>query len=183
MTEEDLQALHQAMKGITPLNQKNRKIRLTSPSPISRPKRQQEDQALPSLNEMDDVAVVTANTRLNYHRPGISHKILRKLRKGQYNIDAMLDLHGLTVEKAEIKVSQFLQRCLHQGCRVVLIVHGKGHHRIDRQQELPILKNKLNHWLRGIRPVLAFCTASISHGSSGALYVLLKSSSEEDLHE
>ena len=91
------------------------------------------------------------------------------MRKGQYNVEAILDLHGMTVAKANAEVDRFLQQCLHQGIRIVLIIHGKGHH----SQE-PILKNKLNHWLRSIDGVLAFCSAAKEHGSRGASYVLLK---------
>ncbi len=120
------------------------------------------------LNETSDLPKVGSETSLSYNQPGISHKILRNLRKGQYNIEAVLDLHGMTTNEAKAAVSKFLQQCLQDSIRVVLIIHGKG------RGTQPILKNKINQWLRGIKEVLAFCTASTTHGSRGAIYVLLK---------
>lgn len=112
-----------------------------------------------------------AESPMTYKRPEIPHKTLRHLKKGQYNIDAKLDLHGMTVRDAEAVLTLFLDECLAHGDRVVLIVHGKSRH-----QETPIIKNRLNHWLREYNDVLAFCSASVHHGSRGAVYVLLKNS-------
>jgi DNA-nicking Smr family endonuclease len=126
------------------------------------------------LNETSDLPKVGGETPLSYNQPGISHKILRNLRKGQYNVEAVLDLHGMTISEAKIAVSKFLQQCMRDSMRVVLIIHGKG------RGEQPILKNKVNQWLRGIREVLAFCTASTMHGSRGAIYILLKRTHEKE---
>ena len=80
-----------------------------------------------------------------------------------------MDLHGKTVEESKIALSRFLMQCQAKGIRHVLIIHGKGH-----KMGKPILKNKLNHWLRQIDDVLAFCSATAKEGRSGALYVLLR---------
>jgi DNA-nicking Smr family endonuclease len=106
---------------------------------------------------------------LQFARSGLQHKILRNLRTGQYNIEAVLDLHGMTADEAKNSLSEFLTSCKHHGIRHVLMIHGKG-----RGNSKPILKNKLNHWLRQTDEVLAFCSASAKDGSSGALYVLLR---------
>jgi DNA-nicking Smr family endonuclease len=87
----------------------------------------------------------------------------------QYTIEASLDLHGMVVTEARNALSHFLMECHRQGIRQVLIIHGKG-----RANPYPILKNKLNHWLRQADNVLAFCSVKASDGSSGALHVLLK---------
>src|SRR5205085_11200856 len=121
------------------------------------------------LNESLDLDPVQGEEFISYKHSSISNKTLSNLRKGQYTIEATLDLHGLFVEKAKDAVDDFLQQCLHDKVRVVLIIHGKGHH-----SGMPILKNKLNHWLRELPSVLAFCSAARGHGSRGAIYVLLK---------
>jgi DNA-nicking Smr family endonuclease len=114
---------------------------------------------------------VNSDSTLEFFRPGVQRKILRKIRLGQYNIEATLDLHGMVVEEARTALSDFLFHCLDQGIRHILIIHGKG-----RNLDKPILKNKLNHWLRQTDDILAFCSATAKRGSSGALYVLLRRS-------
>jgi DNA-nicking Smr family endonuclease len=112
---------------------------------------------------------VTSDCTLTFNQPGIQHKTLRKLRTGQYNVEGILDLHGMTVLEASEALHQFFLRCKQENLRHVLIVHGKG-----RDQSQPKLKNKLNHWLRQTEQVLAFCSATNKDGRTGALYVLLK---------
>ncbi|HET8706021.1 MAG TPA: Smr/MutS family protein, partial [Pseudomonadales bacterium] len=38
----------------------------------------------------------------------------------------------------------------------------------------PILKSSVNHWLRQLPQVLAFCSAQPKDGGLGAVYVLVK---------
>jgi DNA-nicking Smr family endonuclease len=108
---------------------------------------------------------------LVYLRTGVQYQILRKLRRGHYSIQAELDLHGLFVSKARAAVTRFLHDCQHHHLRCARIVHGKGHGSPDKQ---PILKIKLNHWLRQYDAVLAFCSAPQTDGGTGAVHVLLK---------
>ena len=129
-----------------------------------------------SFHEFDPQPILTPECGLSYHQSGIGHKILRNLRKGQYNVDAVLDLHGMTVELARHNLKEFLQQCLLTQSRVALIIHGKGKH-----NQVPILKNKLNQWLRTLDIVLAFCSATNQHGQRGAVYVYLKRINEENL--
>jgi len=170
-----METFHNAVVGTKPLIQK--KIRLKTPPSTSRTvnKRPLFTEELFYLNESLDLDPVSGDEFIAFKQTGISNKTLRKLRKGQYNVEAILDLHGMSVGKAKASVDSFLQQCLHEGIRVVLIIHGKGHH-----SQAPILKNKLNHWLRKIHAVLAFCSAAPSHGSRGATYVLLKHMTEEN---
>ena len=98
------------------------------------------------------------------------NKILRKLSKGQYTIEAKLDLHGMTVAQARAAVTEFIGFHHQHGERVLLIIHGKGY-----QGRMPKLKNALNQWLRQAAPVLAFCSAMPGDGNRGAVYVLLSS--------
>lgn len=173
-SEEDLKAFHEAVKGVKPL--KNNKIRLSTrrhPPKVAHRRHQEELPDL-TLNEALTLSPVSSEEFIQYRQTGVSHKILRNLRKGQYNVEAKLDLHGMSIEKAIHAVDCFLKQCIHEGVRVALIIHGKGHH-----SHMPILKNKLNHWLRDIQPVLAFCSAAPTHGSRGAIYVLLKRNPEE----
>jgi DNA-nicking Smr family endonuclease len=177
ISKEDLDAFQQAVKGVQPL--KTDKIRLGQPPIAKKPVRKhefsEEDNPIP-LNESLVLDSVSGEEALAYKHASISLKTLRKLRKGQYNVEAKLDLHGMTVEKARKAVHDFLQECLREKIQVALIIHGKGHHSAE-----PVLKNKLNHWLRELPFLLAFCSAAQTHGSRGALYILLKRNTEETL--
>ncbi len=166
--QEELDAFYEAMKGIK-LLKKRKKIRLSRSDQRQPIKSRQFDESILTPNESLDIAEVRGEEFIAFKQVGVSNKTLRKLRKGQYNVEATLDLHGMTIDEAKTAVDTFLQHCLHHGIRVIVIIHGKGHH-----SQMPILKNKLNHWLRGINMVLAFCSASSAHGSRGAIYVLLK---------
>ncbi len=104
-------------------------------------------------------------------RPGIQHRLLRKLRRGQISIGAELDLHGMTSREARQALLVFISECKRQNIRCVKIVHGKGKGSVSRR---PVLKNRINNWLPQLDDILAFCSARVEDGGVGAVYVLLK---------
>jgi DNA-nicking Smr family endonuclease len=170
LSEDDQQAFAEAMRGVKPL--KHTKVNVPAPAP--KKMRKINTELLDSepdfyFSDYEKHELVDSEAKLEFYRPGIQHKIIRNLRKGQYNAEAVLDLHGNTVEEARIILGQFLSYCQQNGIRHVIIIHGKG-----RSHSKPIIKNKLNHWLRQTEQVLAFCSATKKDGSHGALYVLLR---------
>jgi DNA-nicking Smr family endonuclease len=114
---------------------------------------------------------VTSEESLYFNRGGLQEKPLRKLKRGQFPSEAELDLHGLTAAEAYQELTAFLERCNHQNFRHLRIIHGKGH---TGQSPYPVLKNKVNNWLRGFPQVLAFSSATKSDGGAGVVYVLLR---------
>jgi DNA-nicking Smr family endonuclease len=54
----------------------------------------------------------------------------------------------------------------------IRIIHGKG--KRSRNNKGPVIKTKVNHWLRQRDDVLAFCSARPIDGGTGAIYVLLR---------
>lgn len=105
---------------------------------------------------------------------GLDSRLLRRLRSGEFSVQAHLDLHGFTAEAAKEEVRGFLLRALRAGHRCVLVVHGRGHNSPDRRS---VLKEGLRSWLtRGelAQIVLAFSTARGCDGGAGATYVLLR---------
>jgi DNA-nicking Smr family endonuclease len=114
---------------------------------------------------------------LSFMRPGIQHGVFRKLRQGAYPIDAMLDLHQLTVEQARKEVFVFIRDCLQHDVRSALINHGKGGRYPDRPAA--ILKSYLAKWLPMFPTVMAFHSAQRFHGGTGAVYVLLRKSERQ----
>jgi DNA-nicking Smr family endonuclease len=170
MTEDDRAAFREAMRGVKPLV--HDKTSLQKPEPTKyRPHKHRPDEKTPGFefSDHENLPSVSGDDRLEFTRSGVQYKMLRKLRLGQYNIEAILDLHGKTVAEARESLSGFLVHCQQRNLRHVLIIHGKGQY-----SNQPILKNKLNHWLRQTEQILAFCSASPKSGSSGAVFVLLR---------
>lgn len=108
---------------------------------------------------------------LSFMMPGLQHNVLKKLRKGQFGLDAEIDLHGLNSNEAKRQLLHFLYDSVEDGSRCVHIVHGKGYRSADNH---PVLKNNLNVWLRQHKDVQAFCSAPIKQGGAGAVFVLLQ---------
>ena len=138
------------------------------PIPVAKPL----EQIDPLQNSVDDsLETLYQEDRIAFTSPGLQKSVLKKLYKGYYDIEADIDLHGLTSREAFKQLISFLHHCLENGYRCVQMVHGKGYHSPDQQ---PVLKNNINLWLRQHQDVLAFCSAPSRAGGSGALYVLLR---------
>ena len=108
----------------------------------------------------------------DYHRPGLQNSVLRKLRRGQFPVQDELDLHGMTVREAGVRLSDFLLHARGLRLSCVRIIHGKG---LSSPDKSPVLKPQVARWLRSHDGVLAVAPARIEDGGSGALYVLLRS--------
>lgn len=127
----------------------------------------------------DIVDPLTANDILCWQRPGIQHGVFRKLKNGQYAIEARLDLHRMTVEQARREVFQFIADCGRYGLRTVIILHGKGERNPDGIAQL---KSYLAKWLPELPAVLAYHSAQKRHGGTGAVYVMVRKSDRDKEH-
>ena len=158
------------MADVTPLKPHNKirhKKKLPSPVKFSAAENQGD-----SIDDVFSTAEIIEKCPdiLSYSRGGLQHKTLKQLRQGRNPVEAVLDLHGLTVEQARKELLHFLTVCEADGARHVIIVHGKGF----RSKDKPVIKPMVNRWLRATDKVLAFHTAQAKDGGSGAVYVLLK---------
>jgi DNA-nicking Smr family endonuclease len=106
----------------------------------------------------------------NYH---VHPTVAQRLHRGDYSIQAFVDLHGLLAEDAKEVFEKFLKWAVTTGKTGVLIVHGRG---LSSPFE-PVLKKKVVEWLtRGPwrKWVAAYASARICDGGAGATYVLLR---------
>jgi DNA-nicking Smr family endonuclease len=104
---------------------------------------------------------------------GVDKRTAERFRKGAMEIEARLDLHGLTREAAYGALTRFLREGAARGRRMVLIITGKG----LRAESDGVLKAAVPRWLNepGLRPlILSFTYAQPRDGGEGALYVFLK---------
>ncbi|QOZ65187.1 MULTISPECIES: Smr/MutS family protein [Bradyrhizobium] len=96
-----------------------------------------------------------------------------KLSRGRSEIEARLDLHGMTQMRAHRALTGFLHRAHHDGLTFVLVITGKGR----SGGESGVLRRQVPEWLslpefRAF--VVGFEEAAIGHGGEGALYVRIR---------
>ena len=96
--------------------------------------------------------------------------VVRKLRRGQWQLQGQLDLHGLRREDARLALAEFIRHAHKSGWRCVRVIHGKG---LGSPGKTPVLKNRVHSWLVQKKEVLAFVQARPADGGAGALVVLL----------
>lgn len=98
------------------------------------------------------------------------------LARGRKEIEARLDLHGMTQARAHRALIGFLARACEDGLTFVLVITGKGRTGAA-DSERGVLRRQVPEWLglpefRSL--VVGFEEASIGHGGAGALYVRLR---------
>ncbi len=178
--ETDLFSL--AMKGVKPME--NDLVEPPEPmdpkalaSTIKEGIRRQEQEVIDILHglvqgrERFDITV-TGEYLEGYSIP-IDPVTMKKLKSGEFTMQAHLDLHGYTRETAEQALVSFITDAHTMGFRMVLVIHGRG----LKSDQGPVLKEHLVRWLTTgalSHLILAFCSARPCDGGTGALYVLLK---------
>jgi DNA-nicking Smr family endonuclease len=99
-----------------------------------------------------------------------------KLSRGRNEIDARLDLHGMTQSRAHRALLGFLHNAHRDGHTFVLVITGKG--KVGGgEAERGVLRRQVPQWLSSpeLRAlVVGFEEAHIGHGGEGALYVRIR---------
>jgi DNA-nicking Smr family endonuclease len=163
-----------AMRGVKPLRSRTRAPLLRG-KPPARARFTAEDRArvlIESLAGLGPGEVKDTGDEISFRRPGVQDTVMRKLRRGDYRVEDVCDLHGLRFEEAKQVLREFLAEALAQRRRCVRIIHGKG---MGSGPRGPVLKNAVNTILRKTAPVLAFTSARRIDGGTGAINVLLSS--------
>ena len=95
----------------------------------------------------------------------------------------IIDLHGYTLEEANIAVEKLIIDCFENNISQVIIITGKGLHSDNRKnpfvsKELGILKNSVPEYIKNninlMKIIKEIREAEIEDGGSGAIYVFLK---------
>ena len=170
--DDDAQALREALAGVRPLTVDTVALRRPAPPPVPLQRVHDEAAVLREMVMLDPGAgELEMGDELNFKRSGVQHAVIRKLRRGQFAVQAHLDLHGLTSAEAKLQLAGFLQQCGVTGLRCVRIVHGKGN---SSPGKVPVLKPRVAHWLAQREEVMAYTSARPVDGGTGAIYVLLR---------
>lgn len=174
-TEQDL--FQEAMADVKKIPRSNRAV--TSPVIVDTPNSETdlENEARKQLKELIKYGSGFVVSLTPEYIEGRAHKVspevARRLHQGHFSIQAHIDLHGLGVVDAHQIFNEFLNKSILAGKRAVLVIHGRG---LSSPYE-PVLKTKVYQWLT-IAPwhkwVIAFTSARLCDGGTGATYVLLR---------
>jgi DNA-nicking Smr family endonuclease len=94
-----------------------------------------------------------------------------RLKRGKHQVEARLDLHGMTQDEAHRALASFIRGARIAGKRCVLVITGRG--RLGGG----VLRAAVPRWLDEpeLRPhLLAIATAQPRDGGAGAIYVMLR---------
>lgn len=170
-SEDDRKAFRDAVHGVKPLRHAPRVSFRKKPTPRAHfTKRDRLEVLAESMTLSSHDLDVETSDDLRFRREGVAESVLKKLRRGSYRIEAQIDLHGMIEAQARQALRDFLARAVAEQLRCVRIVTGKG---LRSGPRGPVLKVAVNAILRKTGPVMAFCSAPLRDGGTGALYVLL----------
>lgn len=197
-TPEELELFGRVVSDAEPLKPRKRRRRAAAAAPEPEPPAPPAEPETPPARRRGRVPASApapapsppppaAPTALSDHAhgaaPGIDRRTQLRLKRGQIPIEARVDLHGLSRERAHAGLNAFLARQAAQGRRCVLVITGKGRPDWQRpdwgseEREIGVIRRALPGWLRD-HPnkdrVLAFAPAQPQDGGAGAWYVLLR---------
>lgn len=102
----------------------------------------------------------------------------KRVRRGQVEVEARIDLHGFTQIAAESALETFLLGAQRAKKRTVLVITGRGS--LEPSWPHPqrgVLRRRLPEWLDAFARdgiVSGYASAHRAHGGDGAFYVFLK---------
>jgi DNA-nicking Smr family endonuclease len=175
LSEEERALWESVAKQTKPLR---KKMRVTEP--LAAPRKTETDAAGSATVQPKPVRLAVAPPPSKPMVPPLAplgRRERSQLSRGRKEIEARLDLHGMTQARAHRALSGFLRQAHGDGLTFVLIITGKG--KIGAESERGVLRRQVPQWLsqpefRGF--VMGFEEAHIGHGGAGALYVRIRRS-------
>ncbi len=174
---DDSQLLSEALRDVRPLNGPRHAPPPTEPAP-PRAIVSEDAEVLAELSDLvtgqGEFDITETEEYVEGARTGLDPRLIVRLRRGEFPLEAHLDLHGMTQPDSRLVLSEFIQESVRKGRRMVLVVPGRG---LGSPGGRPVLKHAVVQWLsHGMLSgyVLGFVTARPTDGGAGALYVLLR---------
>jgi len=78
------------------------------------------------LASSDEETSYASGDELKYIKDGYSPRLIKRLRRGDFAIEADLDLHGMFADEAKHNVHGFINECAREGIGTVRIVRSTG---------------------------------------------------------
>ncbi|TDF39809.1 endonuclease SmrB [Alteromonadaceae bacterium M269] len=174
-TEDEVNLFKQALDGVQPMEQDKIPPQSLSskknPEILEKKKQQLRNenrlakQAAASFHFSDGFeAHFDESGPLKYVKPGTDHHEAKRLRRGDYPPELILDLHGYKKLEAKQEVAALIYTAQKKHYHCICIVHGIG---------TKILKQNVPSWLVQHPAILAFHQAPLEWGGKGALLALV----------
>src|SRR3954468_6132492 len=171
LSEDDRALWEMVAKHVKPLKKKPRLPKLHPPMSTTEPV------VAPPLASSRPVAPLQVPKLMKPAVPPLAplgRRERSRLLRGKSEIDARLDLHGMTQSRAHQALHSFLHRAHGDRLSFVLVITGKG---TVGDSERGVLRRQVPHWLslpEFRQLVIGFEEAAIGHGGAGALYVRIR---------
>lgn len=175
--QTESQLFESAMSDVTPISHADRTRKAVHTALPKAPAEDPDAEALSRLRGLiaSGEGFVVSDTPeyiegTGYQVPGA---LARQLHRGNFSVQAFIDLHGLNVADAREAFEAFLANAVRGGKRGVLVIHGRG---LSSPAD-PVLKTRVYQWLTRShwrKWVIAFASARSCDGGAGATYVLLR---------
>ena len=94
-----------------------------------------------------------------------------------------IDLHGFTLERANITITKFIEDCYQNSVSKIIVVTGKGlHSNVEKDpyvsKDLSILKYSVPEYIENneelMKKIIEIKDAKIEDGGAGAFYIFLR---------
>ena len=165
LDDQDVSLFREAIAGARPIKQDT--IRLHSPAIKQKAQIREIRETQQALHYFSDEyePLLNQDGPVKYCRADVSTYEVKKLRRGDYIPDMMLDLHGLTQQQAKSELAAIIEACRRQHIRCACVMHGHGKN---------ILKQRIPLWLAQHPDVMAFHQAPKLWGGDAAILVLIE---------
>ncbi|WP_294615860.1 endonuclease SmrB [uncultured Gilliamella sp.] len=117
----------------------------------------------------DDYHPLLQEDPIRYSRENADPNEVKKLRRGFYEPEFFLDLHGLTQKEAKKEIAALIAACLRERALCACIMYGHGKN---------ILKKQTPMWLAQHPHIICFHQAPKEFGGNAALLVLFDLNNE-----
>ncbi|WP_240612697.1 endonuclease SmrB [Alteromonas flava] len=172
--DDDMLLFRQSIGGVKPLPE-NEKVALTQQQRLhAKRQRKRQHDSTDQKDQRQANAYFTFSDAFHGYIPPEGptryavdrehHDQIKRLRRGDFAPEIILDLHGLSREEAKLEIAALLYHAKQQHVQCVCIVHGVG---------AGILKQQVPHWLIQHPDIAAFHQAPLEWGGKGALLVKL----------
>jgi DNA-nicking Smr family endonuclease len=104
---------------------------------------------------------------------GVDRATVERLKRGQVNVEARIDLHGMDQRTAFASLVGFVETSSRAGRRALLVITGKG----PVSDGGGVLRRNAPNWLMSsplAGRILTIQPAHTRHGGEGAFYLLLR---------
>jgi DNA-nicking Smr family endonuclease len=176
-TQSEEAMLREALAGVRPISASG-KARMPVEPPVNHPIVSEDDEVIAQLSDLVSgqapFDITETEEYVEGARVGLDPRLMSQLRRGEFAMQAHIDLHGMVQPDAKEALTAFILASVRKGHRAVLVVHGRG---LRSPGGRPVLKHAAATWLSHGAiggHVLAFASARAHDGGAGATYVLLR---------